>query len=283
MLNVLSFPFLPEHDLLCRWADHIPDPDSGSYMLLMALCAVSSQTASLNAVFDHSLLEGVKIPACENYFREAISVIPFRIVECLDLDYLRSFGLLAVYSIQRGNHSDLHRYLALYHALVAQHGFHEESRWPEDLSISDVDDRRRLFWCMYRIEIHSACILGHVVRMPESQVTVFYPRITETTEADAQAWISGWDYITDLFRLQEYAMLSLRISKQRKEVLSSFCERPSSADLLASLDKLKAGKPQILLGIGKSHNDFQSNRCRYLAVQIICTETVSHVYIVQND
>jgi hypothetical protein len=62
----------------------------------------------------------------------------------------------------------LHRYLALYHALVALHGFHEESRWPVNLSISDIDDRRRLFWCMYQIEIYSACILGHVVHMPES-------------------------------------------------------------------------------------------------------------------
>jgi hypothetical protein len=88
-------------------------------MLLMALCAVSSQTTSLNAVFDHSLLEGVKIPDCENYFCEAISVIRIRIVECLDFDYLRSFGLLAVYSIQRGNHNNLHRYSALCHALVA--------------------------------------------------------------------------------------------------------------------------------------------------------------------
>lgn len=244
-------------------------------MLLMALCAVSSQTASLNAVFDHSLLRGVNIPDCENYFCEAISVIPLRIVEILDFDYLRSFGLLAVYSIQRGNHNDLHRYLALYHALVAQHGFHEESRWPSDLSISDIDDRRRLFWCMYRIEIHSACILGHVVRMPESQVTVYYPRITPSTEADAQAWISGWDYITDLFRLLEYAMLSLRVSKTRKVVLSSFCEPPSSDALLFSLANLKAGKPRILLEVGQSQKDFQSNRCRYLAVQIICTETVS--------
>lgn len=270
-----SFPFLPEMDLLTRWAEQVPDPDGGSYMLLMALCAVSSQTASLNAVFDDTLLEGVIIPDCENYFYEAISVIPFRIVDCLDLDYLRSFGLLAIYSIQRGNHSDLHRYLALYHALVAQHGFHEESRWPADLSISDIDDRRRLFWCMYRIEIHSACILGHVVRMPESQVTVYYPRITPSTEVDAQAWISGWDYITDLFRLLEYAMFSLKASKTRKAVLASFCERPSSTALLHSLAQLKAGKPRILLEMGQNPTDFQSNRCRYLAVQIICTETVS--------
>ncbi|KAI1842635.1 hypothetical protein JX265_012628 [Neoarthrinium moseri] len=272
-----NFPFLPEKDLLSRWDESIPDPDSPSYMLLMALCAVSSQTASLNAVFDNSLLQGVVIPDSENYFYEATSKIPFRIVQCTDLDYLRSFGLLAVYSIQRGNHSDLHRYLALYHALVAQHGFHEESRWPADLSISDIDDRRRLFWCMYRLEIHSACILGHVVRMPESQVTVFYPRITPSTEADAQAWISGWDYITDLFRLLEYAIFCLRACKSRKAVLAPFCDRPSPATLLDALARLKAGKPRILLGLAQDQNDFQSNRCRYLAVQIMCTETLVNI------
>jgi hypothetical protein len=202
-------------------------------------------------------------------------VIPIRIVECLDFDYLRSFGLLAVYSIQRGNHNDLHCYLALYNALVAQHGFHEESRWPANLSISDIDDRRGLLCCMYRIEIHLACILGHVVRMPESQVTFYYPGIIRSTEADAQAWISGWGYITDLFILLEYAMLSMRVSKTRKPVLSSFCEPPSSTALLSSLAKQKAEKPSILLGLGQLQNDFQSNRCRYLAVQIICTEMVS--------
>lgn len=100
------------------------------------------------------------------------------------------------------------------------------------------------------------------MRMPESQVTVYYPRITSFIEADVQAWISGWDYITDLYRLLEYAMLSLRISKTRKPVLSLFCERPSSKDLLSSLFELKAGKPRILSGLGKSKNDFQSNRCK---------------------
>jgi hypothetical protein len=89
-----SFPFLPEKDLLGRWAEQVPDSNGGSYMLLIELCAASFQTASLNAVFDHSLLEGVKIPDTENYFCQAISVILIRIVECLDFDYLRSCGLL---------------------------------------------------------------------------------------------------------------------------------------------------------------------------------------------
>jgi hypothetical protein len=262
---------------LTRWDDAVPNAKEPSYMLLMALCAVSSQTASSNAVFDHTLLQGLALPECEQYFFEAVSKIPLRIAQSQDLDYLRSFGLLAVYSLQRGNHSDLHRYLGLYHALVAQHGFHDENRWPENLPISDVDDRRRLFWCVYRLEIHSACVLGHVVRMPESQVSVLYPRITPAMKSETQAWTAGWDYITDLFRLLEYAIFSLRGCNNRKAVLSVFCERPSPTTLLDGLARLKASKPRMLLDLDNPSGGYQSNRCRYMAVQIICTETLVNI------
>lgn len=245
----------------------------------MALCAVSAQTAALNAVFDDTLLENLSIPDGEVYFSEAVSRIPHRIVqsEMHNLDYLRSFGLLAVYSLQRGNHNDLHRYLGLYHALVAQQGFHDESRWPANLSLLDIDDRRRLFWCVYRLEIHSACVLGHIVRMPESQVSVQYPRITPAMEPETQAWTAGWDYITDLFRLMEYAIFSLRGGKNRKAVLAVFCERPSPTTLLDALARLKSSKPRILLRLAEPESAFQSNRCKYMAVQITCTETLVNI------
>lgn len=260
-----------------RWDVDTPDPDGPSYMLLMAICAVSSQTAALDAVFDSALLEGSSIPDSAQYFSEAVSKIPVRIVQSQDLDYLRSFGLLALYSLRCGNHSDLHRYLALYHGLVAQHGFQDESRWPDDISVSDVDDRRRLFWCVYRLEIHSACVLGHVVRMPEAQVSVLYPRITPSMEPETHAWTAGWDYITDLFRLLEYAIFSLRGCKNRKAVLSVFCDRPSPTTLIDSLSRLKASKPRILCGSGEPDSRFQSNRCKYMTVQIICTEALVNI------
>jgi hypothetical protein len=271
------FPFLPEDDLLLRWQDGIPDPNTPSYMLLMALCAVSAQTASLHAVFDQTLLVGTPIPDSEIYFFEAISKIPVRIASSHDLDYLRSFGLLAVYSLQRGNNNDLHRYLGLYHALVAQHGLHDESRWPDGLSLQDVDDRRRLFWCVYRLEIHSACVLGHIVRMPEAQISVDYPRITASMDPETRAWTAGWDYITDLFRLLEYAIFSLRGCKNRKAALAVFCERPSPITLLDGLARLKATKPRILTEFPGPDEILQSNRCRYMDVQITCTEALVNI------
>lgn len=245
-------------------------------MLLMALCAVSSQVAALNAVFDDNLLNGFPVPDSDQYFLEGVSKIPVRINQSKDLDYLRSFGLFAVYSLQRGNHNDLHRYLGLYHALVAQHGFHDESRWPKDISMSEVDDRRRLFWCVYRLEIHSACVLGHVVRMPEAQVSVQYPRITPAMDPEAQAWTAGWDYITDLFRLLEYAIFSLRGWK-RKAALAVFCDQPSPTTLFDGLARLKATRPRILLEPHDPASGPHSNRCKYMAVQITCTESLVNI------
>jgi hypothetical protein len=160
---------LNEKDLLTRWEERIPDADEPSYMLLMALCAVSSHTAALEAVFDKTLLEDLAIPDSKQYFTEAVSKIPARFSAPQDFDYLRSFGLLTVYALQSGNNNDLHRYLGMYHALVAEYGFHDESRWPDDISLSEVDDRRRLFWCVYRLEIHSSCVFGHTVRLPWTQ------------------------------------------------------------------------------------------------------------------
>lgn len=246
-------------------------------MLLMALCAVSSQMAALSAVFDASLLVDLDLQDSDQYFLKAVSTMPIRTAQRQDLDYLRTFGLLAVYSLQQGNVSDLHRYLGLCHAFVAQHGFHDESRWPTDLNLTAVDDRRRLFWCIYRLEIHSACVYGHVVRMPESQVSILYPRITPTMDRETQVWTAGWDYITDLFRLLEYSMFSLRGGKNRKALLAAFCDKPSPITLMDGLSRAKSKKPHILLDLEVSQTVSQSNRCQYMAVQVLCTETLVNV------
>ncbi|PVI00791.1 hypothetical protein DM02DRAFT_642261 [Periconia macrospinosa] len=271
------FPFLPEKDLAERWERSIPDAEEPSYLLLMSLCAVSAQVASLQAVFEGALLNDFVLPDSEQYFLEAASRIPMRIAQPQNIDYLRSFGLLAVYSLHRTNHSDLHRYLGMYHALVAQQGFHDEQRWPDHLSPLEIDDRRRLFWCVYRLEIHSACVLGHMVRMPEAQISVLYPRITPSMDREMQAWTAGWDYITDLFRLLEYAIFSLRGCKIRKAVLAVFCERPSPTTMIDALARLRSSKPRILLDLAQAESVYPSNRCEYMAVQITCTEALVNI------
>jgi hypothetical protein len=268
----------------------------------MALCAVASQTVSMNAVFDTTLVQGLSARDTDErfYFERAVELVPKVITGSSTyegdddhntvseyeggdgdkaLDPLRTFGLLAVYSLRAGTYSNLHTHLSLYHALSAQHNFHDETLWPSSLSLQDIDDRRRLFWCVYRLEIHSTCVLGHPVRMPEASVCVQYPRITPRMSAEMHAWTVGWSYVTDLFRLLEYAISCLRGARGgntggtgRKACLAVLCERPAPTTLVDSLSQLKASKPRILRGLGMG--ELQSNRCMYMSVQITCTETL---------
>ena len=131
------------------------------------------------------------MPDSTRYCQEAVSRMSRCVTQSQDLDDLRSLGLLAVYSFRCNNHDDLARYTALYHTTTTQHSFHDENRLPNDISLSEVDDRRRLFWCFYRLEVHSSCIPGHVVRMPESQASVFYPRITTLMDPETRGWTAG--------------------------------------------------------------------------------------------
>ncbi|KAI8208216.1 hypothetical protein K4K52_001530 [Colletotrichum sp. SAR 10_76] len=156
------FPFLSEKDLEVRWENGISDIDGPSYALLMSLCAVSSQMAAMNAVFDDTLLQGISIPDSELYFTEAVSNIPVHIPQSQNLDYLRSFGLL--------------------------HG-----------------------------------------------------------------------------------------CKNRKAVLAVLYDKPAPTTLLNSLAQLKANKSRILLGLTEADGEFQSNRCKYMSVQITCTETLVNI------
>lgn len=245
-------------------------------MLLMALCAVSAQSIALKAVFTDELTDDVPDFESSLYFNEAVSRIPDQISQPHDLDYLRSYGLLALYSLKQGHHGNFHRYLGLYHGLVAQIGFHDEARWPDDISITEVDDRRRFFWCVYRLEVHAAGVLGHMVRLPESQVSVRYPRITPAMAPETRAWTAGWDYITDLFRILEYTISSLRRVKDRRPALAGLCDGLPPTTLVDSLGRLKTNKPRILLGINErsGSGDLQSNRCKYMSVQITCAEAL---------
>jgi len=77
---------LNEKDLLTRWQNEIPDADEPSYMLIMALCAVSSHTAALEAVFDKTLLENLTIPDSKQYFVEAVLKIPAQFSMPQDFD-----------------------------------------------------------------------------------------------------------------------------------------------------------------------------------------------------
>lgn len=57
---------------------------------------------------------------------------------------MRACAILSIAAIQNGQIRDMHQYLGMYHTLSIMEGLHDEKLWPRDLSVVDVEVRRRL-------------------------------------------------------------------------------------------------------------------------------------------
>ena len=91
-----------------------------------------------------------------------------------------------------------YKYLGLYHGVCAQYSLHDESKWLGDMDECDLEVRRRIWWAMYRLEIHTACVLGSLIRCTERQSNVGYPSgihhppFIPGRDGQYEDWFSGW-------------------------------------------------------------------------------------------
>ncbi|KAF9773587.1 hypothetical protein IL306_008576 [Fusarium sp. DS 682] len=147
-----------------------------------------------------------------------------------NIDILRTHAILAIAAIQNGKTRDMHQHLGAYHTLVAMDGLHDEANWPRDIGIVEQEERRRL--------VRYAPIIFRV----ESQSYVAYPTEVDDDMIDdngiisqdhipgnasqafagrVDCWVSGWNFITDLYRVLEHALTRLR-GYQRRQTTNSF-------------------------------------------------------------
>ncbi|KAF4462622.1 C6 transcription factor [Fusarium albosuccineum] len=277
-----SYPFIDEEQVQALCSAIHKDQYKSDYILLLAMCAVGALAVSENSSTD-SPVDQILETHHETYFYNAIDCVPFRIRHCRSLNHMSAFGLLALYSLRVGNFSSLHRYLALYHALVALDGLHDELRWPPNLCMKELETRRRLFWCMYRLEIHSACLLGHIVRLPQSQASVTCPAEYGYQGDYDHSWIDGWNYTNDLFRLIEQALVKMRSpstggSLLPVEVLSTHPSGPMEV-----LQDLKLRKPAwCILKEGLEDSTGQTQQV-VQTIHITCTESLLSVMILLSS
>ncbi|KAI0009749.1 fungal-specific transcription factor domain-containing protein [Xylariaceae sp. FL0662B] len=147
-----------------------------------------------------------------------------------DLNVLRAHAILAIAAIQNGNIRDMHQHLGIYHTLMAMDGLHDESNWPHDISVIEREERRRLFWSIYTLDVYSAVVWGGVIRSREQQSNVAYPMeaddesITDNvigpssslspeqhnSRSEPVCWLSAWNFITDLYRVLEHTLVRFR-------------------------------------------------------------------------
>ncbi|KAH7115846.1 putative C6 transcription factor [Dendryphion nanum] len=198
-----------------------------------------------------------------------------------DLEGLQSVHLLCVAAMELGNASLLHKLMGSYHAIVAHQGLADENRWPLDISLREREERRRLFWHMYRLEVHTSLILGHVIRLPETQVAVEYPHDWTFDSDDGNAdteWLTGWNFVTDLYRGLEHLLVYFRSNKERQHFnldrpffATGVLDSNTKLELLNHLNTAYICLPRRFKEGTEKSGDIGRNRCVYQTANIICT------------
>ncbi|EGY20189.1 uncharacterized protein VDAG_02205 [Verticillium dahliae VdLs.17] len=198
------FPFFAESVLVDEWERTSLSSSRPTFARLMAICALSSCHVRDGAVFSLRIAPTVPAKHQQSYLEDARRAIPSDISAADSFQYLQTLGTLSLAAIQLGDAPLLHETLGLYHTVMAQHNFQNESRWPSSIDPVEVHVRRQFFWSMYRLEVHSALIKSHSIRCPEMQAAVAYPAVSDALRDPIAAaaasrggfpsggWLIGW-------------------------------------------------------------------------------------------
>jgi hypothetical protein len=215
--------------------------DQKLFAATIAVCALVSARvrdgAVTNPKWDISTLQET---SSEAFYVEAAKQAVLGKVP--DLNLMRANAVLAIAAIQNGNIRDMHLHLGRYHTLVAMDGLHDETNWPKQTGLIEVEERRRLFWSLYTLDIYTSVVWGGIIRCREQQTAVAYPTEIDDDmfsdngifsaallarpgqgpspgrhglQVSSTSWLSGWNFIIDLYRVLEHALTHFRDRQAR--------------------------------------------------------------------
>ncbi|KAJ5090075.1 hypothetical protein N7532_008759 [Penicillium argentinense] len=208
--------------------------NQGLFASTMAVCSLVSGRARDGALYSNrwhreELLE----PPSEAFYAAAKDALPRDLAAAKGMNYMRACAILAIASIQNGHIKNMQKYSGMYHTLTTMEGLHDEKLWPKDISPVEVEERRRLFWSIYTLDIYSTIVWGGVIRYREAHSLVRYPielndefithrgysippvspasstpsHVDATGVARAPvSWLHGWNFTTDLYRILEHVV-----------------------------------------------------------------------------
>ncbi|KAJ5923372.1 hypothetical protein N7454_008617 [Penicillium verhagenii] len=199
----------------------------------MAVCSLVSGRARDGALYTNRWhREELSEPPSEAFYAAAKDSLPRDLAAAKGFNYMRACAILAIASIQNGQIKNMQKYSGMYHTLTTMEGFHDEKLWPKDISPIEIEERRRLFWSIYTLDIYSTIVWGGVIRYREAHSLVRYPsevddefitnhgygmhtmspesalRQGEVPVVSRQpvSWIHGWNFTTDLYRILEHVV-----------------------------------------------------------------------------
>ena len=183
--------------------------DRGLFASVMGACAlVRAHELTTVAHVSSTLSESSGGLETESYFLAASAVMSQELSNARDLHYLRASGLLALAAFHRGQTTQMHEYLGRFWTLSSADGFTDESQWPQDITLIETEERRRLFWSIYSLDVLASIVYGKTTLVEDTNVRVRYPqefddpRITDHSYVFSAepSWLEGWNFVVDLTR-----------------------------------------------------------------------------------
>lgn len=233
-----------------RRRDHLFD--RGFFASIMAACALASARARDGALNEyHTFRKNGPEQQSEIFYSAASDAIFKDLNKAQGLGFLRACGLLAMTSIQYGQIASMHQYLGHFCTLSAMQQFHDETHWPQSISLVEKEERRRLYWSMYSMDVLSAVVFNGVMKFQETSANVQYPtevdddKLTATScyTAVSEHWLQGWNFTTDLYRVLEHTINRVRRNHVHRE------DRPSVTRLLVNDEYSDAQVMDNIMGL----------------------------------
>ncbi|GAB7365084.1 hypothetical protein MBLNU230_g6175t1 [Neophaeotheca triangularis] len=201
-------------------AEYTSDP--GLFALTMSVCSLVAARVRDGAVSSSRRnFAALQQATPANFYEQAIKQ-PCMLKTRPDLTILQAHAVLALAAIQGLNIRNMHRHLGQYHTLTAVYGLHDEANWPRNIGTVEMEERRRLFWSIYTLDVFTSIAWGGVIRSREQQSNVQYPTVADDDSFDDEgfatlnevpsqqsgsslvtSWIAGRNFVTDLYRLIE--------------------------------------------------------------------------------
>lgn len=252
------------------------------------MCALSAQHVGNGALFSDDVPTAEIASLAQEYLAEAIALVPLDFkAPCIN--QIRCYAFLALVGAQSGNNALAHKYLGLYHGLCAHYNLHDESQWPCAADACQTEVRRRLWWIMYRLEVHTACVHGSLIRLSEAQCHVGYPSGTHHAafipgrDGQFEDWFSGWNATTDLYRVLEHVIADFRT---RRRPRLSILESDSRSSAISVAERLSRIQEEALPHFGSASSrssDSGRNRCGFQASNILCTIHLARMISISGD
>lgn len=252
----------------------------------MGACALASARVRDRALPRHAseTLNNAEVSS-EIFFSAAKDAIDKDLTMNEGFDYLRACTLLALTSIQYGQIAAMQQYLGEFFTLVSMQRFYDEKFWDSNLTKTQIETRRRIYWCTYTLDVYGAAIWDCFLRSQEIHANVRYPGDIDDESVSEEmtpqndnhvSWLHGWNFATDLYRVLEHTLNKARSKVFRHEDRRSvdslvFQDNSSDTNVMQTMLNMYYDLPSVFKETPAMTGDLRRDIYGYQAANIQAT------------